>query len=178
MLTKKLSTVEKLGQVSVICTDKSGTLTQNQMTVREIWVAGHSLKVTGVGYEPVGNFVPNPTGRAWEKDLLGLLEVASCCNNSRLNPPSLEHPGWTSLGDQTEAALKVAAMKDGIHEEAVNRILPRIHELPFDARRKRMTTIHREVYGEIAFVKGAPREVLQLCTQILKYGQEIPLTDE
>jgi P-type Ca2+ transporter type 2C len=176
VLTKKLSTVEKLGQVSVICTDKSGTLTQNQMTVRDIWVAGHRVKVTGVGYEPAGDFVPNPTGRAWEKDLLSLLEVASCCNNSRLNPPSVEHPGWTSLGDQTEAALKVAAMKDGIYEEAANRILPRIHELPFDARRKRMTTIHREVNREIAFIKGSPREVLQLCTKILKYGQVIPLT--
>jgi P-type Ca2+ transporter type 2C len=178
VLTKKLSTVEKLGQVSVICTDKSGTLTQNQMTVRDIWVAGHRVKVTGVGYEPVGSFVPNPTGRAWEKDLLSLLEVACSCNNSRLNAPSIEHPGWTSLGDQTEAALKVAAMKDGILEDGVNRILPRIHELPFDARRKRMTTIHREVNREIAFVKGAPREVLQLCTKILKYGQEIPLTGQ
>lgn len=176
VLTKKLSTVEKLGQVSVICTDKSGTLTQNQMTVRDIWVAGHRLKVTGVGYEPVGNFVPNPTGRAWENDLLSLLEVACSCNNSRLNPPSIEHPGWTSLGDQTEAALKVAARKEGILEDAVNRILPRIHEIPFDARRKRMTTIHREVNREIAFVKGAPREVLQLCTKVLKYGQVISLT--
>lgn len=176
VLTKKLSTVEKLGQVSVICTDKSGTLTQNQMTVRDIWVAGHHVKVTGVGYEPVGSFVPNPTGRAWEKDLFGLLEVASCCNNSRINPPSIEHPGWTSLGDQTEAALKVAAIKDGILEENVNRLLPRIHELPFDARRKRMTTIHRDNNGDVAFIKGAPREVLQLCTRIVKYGQVIPLT--
>jgi P-type Ca2+ transporter type 2C len=176
VLTKKLSTVEKLGQVSVICTDKSGTLTQNQMTVRDIWIAGQRLKVTGVGYEPVGNFVPDPKGQAWEQDLLSLLEVASCCNNARINAPSLEHPGWTSLGDQTEAAMKVASMKEGITEEAVNRILPRIHEIPFDARRKRMTTIHREVNREIAFVKGAPREVLQLCTKILIQGAAVPLT--
>jgi len=177
VLTKKLSTVEKLGQVSVICTDKSGTLTQNQMTVRDIWVAGKRIKVTGVGYEPTGNFLPDPIGQVWEKDLLSLLEVASCCNNARINSPSLEHPGWTSLGDQTEAAMKVAAMKDGITEEALNRILPRIHEIPFDARRKRMTTIHREVNREIAFVKGAPREVLQLCTKILMHGEVIPLTN-
>jgi Ca2+-transporting ATPase len=111
VLAKKLSTVEKLGQVSVICTDKSGTLTQNQMTVRDIWVAQKRIKVTGVGYEPQGYFSPNPQGQTWEKDLLSLLEVASCCNNSRINRPSMEHPGWTSLGDQTEAALKVAAMK-------------------------------------------------------------------
>jgi magnesium-transporting ATPase (P-type) len=178
VLAKKLSIVEKLGLVSVICTDKSGTLTQNQMTVRDIWVARNRIKVTGVGYEPQGKFSPDPGGQNWEKDLLWLMEAAACCNNSRVNPPSIEHPTWTSLGDQTEAALKVAAMKAGIQEESVNRILPRAHELPFDARRKRMTTIHREVNREIAFVKGAPREVLQLCTQISLGGEVIPLTNE
>ncbi len=178
VLAKKLSTVEKLGQVSVICTDKSGTLTQNQMTVRDIWVAQKRLKVTGVGYEPVGTFSPDPKGQVWEKDLLCLLEVASCCNNARINAPSMEHPGWASLGDQTEAALKVAAMKDGIFEEAVNRILPRVHEIPFDARRKRMTTIHREVNCEIAFVKGSPREVLLLCTKVLMHGEAVTLTNQ
>jgi Ca2+-transporting ATPase len=178
VLAKKLSTVEKLGQVSVICTDKSGTLTQNQMTVRDIWVAHRRVKVTGVGYEPQGSFSPDPQGQVWEKDLLNLLEVASCCNNARINPPSVEHPGWTSLGDQTEAALKVATMKAGILEAAVNRILPRVHEIPFDARRKRMTTIHREVNREIAFVKGAPREVLQLCTKILVNEESVPLTNQ
>jgi magnesium-transporting ATPase (P-type) len=177
VLAKKLSTVEKLGQVSVICTDKSGTLTQNQMTVRDIWVARRRIKVTGVGYEPEGRFSPAPQGQAWEQDLFRLLEVASCCNNARINAPSLEHPGWTSLGDQTEAALKVAAMKDGILEEEVNRSLPRVHEIPFDARRKRMTTIHRESNHETAFVKGAPREVLQLCTHILVEGEVAPLTN-
>jgi P-type Ca2+ transporter type 2C len=178
VLAKKLSTVEKLGQVSVICTDKSGTLTQNQMTVRDIWVAQKRIKVTGVGYEPEGNFSPEPNGQPWEKDLLSLLEVASCCNNARINAPSMEHLGWTSLGDQTEAALKVAAMKAGITEDAVNQILPRIHEIPFDARRKRMTTIHREVNREIAFIKGSPREVLQLCTRVLVNDEAIPLTNQ
>ncbi len=178
VLAKKLSTIERLGQVSVICTDKSGTLTQNQMTVRDLWVARKRIKVTGAGYKPEGDFLPEPKGQIWEKDLLHLLEVAACCNNARINLPSLEHPGWTSLGDQTEAALKVAAMKDGIFEEAVNRILPRVHELPFDARRKRMTTIHREVNREIAFVKGAPREVLQLCTTILINDEVVPLTNQ
>jgi magnesium-transporting ATPase (P-type) len=178
VLAKKLSTVEKLGQVSIICTDKSGTLTQNQMTVRDIWVAQKRIKVTGVGYEPEGKFSPDPSGQVWEKDLLSLLEVASCCNNARINHPSVEHPGWTSLGDQTEAALKVAAMKDGILEEAVNQILPRIHEIPFDARRKRMTTIHREADHETAFVKGSPREVLQLCAQVLINGEAVPLTNQ
>ena len=178
VLAKKLSTVERLGQVSVICTDKSGTLTQNQMTVRAIWVARRRIQVTGAGYEPEGRFSPEPAGQAWENDLLSLLEVACSCNNARINAPSIEHPNWTSLGDQTEAALKVAAMKAGILEQAVNRILPRIHELPFDARRKRMTTIHRGVNREMAFIKGAPREVLQLCTKVLINGEEAPLTNQ
>jgi len=178
VLAKKLSTVEKLGQVSVICTDKSGTLTQNQMTVRDIWVARKRIKVTGVGYEPQGSFIPESKGQSWEKDLLCLLEVAASCNNARVNAPSLEHPTWTSLGDQTEAALKVTAMKANITEEALNRIIPRVHELPFDARRKRMTTIHREINQEIAFVKGAPREVLQLCTKIFMNGEPVSLTND
>jgi Ca2+-transporting ATPase len=178
VLVKKLSTIEKLGQVSVICTDKSGTLTQNQMTVRDIWVARQNIKVSGVGYEPVGKFSPKPDGQVWEKDLLSLLESAASCNNARLAPPSIEHPGWTSLGDQTEAAMKVAAMKGGIQEESLNRILPRVHEIPFDARRKRMTTIHRELNCEMAYVKGAPREVLLLCTQVLINDQVLPLTNE
>lgn len=178
VLAKKLSTVEKLGQVSVICTDKSGTLTQNQMTVRDIWVAQKKIKVSGVGYEPQGKFSPEPKGRPWEKDLLNLLEVALCCNNARINPPSMEHPGWTSLGDQTEAALKVTAMKAGLTEITLNQTLPRIHEIPFDARRKRMTTIHRELKSEIAFVKGSPREVLQLCTTILINNEVTALTNQ
>jgi P-type Ca2+ transporter type 2C len=177
VLAKRLDVVERLGNVSVICTDKSGTLTQNQMTVREIWVARHKLKVTGVGYEPKGRFLPSPTNTPYEKDLFNLLEAALCCNNSRINPPGPEHPTWTSLGDQTEAALKVAAMKYNIDEETVAGTLPRIHEIPFDARRKRMTTIHHSVDHEVAFVKGAPREVLQLCSHILVDGESQPLSE-
>ena len=139
VLIKQMSTIETLGATSVICTDKSGTLTQNQMTVREVWVAQQRLSITGAGYEPKGVFIPLPFGLPYEADLNLLLIGALCCNNSRLNPPTPDRPQWTSLGDQTEAAMKVAAMKEGITEEAVNRILPRIHELPFDARRKRMT---------------------------------------
>jgi magnesium-transporting ATPase (P-type) len=171
VLAKRLDVVERLGNVSVICTDKSGTLTQNQMTVREVWVARRQLRVTGAGYEPKGQFVPSPADTPYEKDLLRLLEAALCCNNARINPPGPEHPNWTSLGDQTEAAMKVAALKYNLNEQAVAVFLPRVHEIPFDARRKRMTTIHREVDREVAFIKGAPREVLQLCSHVLVDGE-------
>jgi magnesium-transporting ATPase (P-type) len=188
VLVKKLSILETLEHVSVICTDKSGTLTQNQMTVRQVWVGGKPLVVTGSGYEPKGEFVPNPGSEAADKDLKALLVAAMLCNNSRLNPPSLENPQWTVLGDQTEAALRVVALKSGLTEEALAHSLPRFHEIPFDARRKRMSTIHQvhrqdgsfpEVPAgqQVAFVKGAPREVLQLCTYIRMHGEVIPLDD-
>jgi magnesium-transporting ATPase (P-type) len=177
VLAKRLNVIETLGNVSVICTDKSGTLTQNQMTVREVWVARRRLKVTGVGYEPKGQYIPSPADTPFEKDFLSLLEAALCCNNARINPPGPEHPHWTSLGDQTEAAMKVAALKYKIDENAVAVFLPRVHEIPFDARRKRMTTIHREIDREVAFVKGAPREVLQLCSRILVDGETLPISE-
>jgi magnesium-transporting ATPase (P-type) len=177
VLIKQMSTIETLGATSVICTDKSGTLTQNQMTVREVWVAQQRLSVSGVGYEPKGMFIPLPFGLPYEADLNLLLTGALLCNNARLNPPTPDRPHWTCLGDQTEAALRVLAMKGGLNEQVVQFDYPRIHELPFDAKRKRMTTIHRRQGREIAFVKGAPREVLQLCTHISLNGEVVELNN-
>ena len=193
VLVKKLSKIETLGNISIICTDKSGTLTQNQMTVRELWVGGQRLRVSGVGYDPHGEFSPSPNSPALEKDLKALLSAAALCNNARLSPPSFENPRWSALGDQTEAALKVAAYKYGLSENELETQYPRVHELPFDAGRKRMSTIHKpspgEVNGvftlpvegvashlvgskpEIALVKGAPREVIHLCKSISLGGQ-------
>jgi len=177
VLVKKLAIVETLGTISVICTDKSGTLTQNQMTVRELWLAGRRISVSGVGYEPQGVFQTVEGPPPLQSDCNTLLAAALLCNNARLIPPSLESPKWSALGDQTEAALRVVALKGGANEAVLSDIFPRVHELPFDARRKRMTTIHRDVYGETAYVKGAPKEVLSLCTTILWDG-EICLLDE
>lgn len=188
VLVKKLSILETLEHVSIICTDKSGTLTQNQMTVRQVWVAGKPLVVSGSGYEPQGEFLPNPGSQPARRDLNALLTAAMLCNNSRLSPPTPDHPHWTVLGDQTEAALRVVAMKAGLEEEHLKKALPRIHEIPFDARRKRMSTIHQvhrlpdsfpeiQVNQQVAFIKGAPREVLQLCTHIRMHGEVVPLDD-
>ncbi len=199
VLVKKLSVLEKLGTVSTICTDKSGTLTQNQMTAREVWVAGNPLSISGVGYEPYGVFSPDPAGLPYADDLRALLIAAMCCNNARLSPPAPGKPQWTCLGDQTEAAMRVAALKGGIDEAQVAHHLPRIHELPFDARRKRMSTIHQVMgyrdlfqnggpdspggysvpafHPRVAFVKGAPREILQICSHILVNGKAQPLNN-
>jgi Ca2+-transporting ATPase len=193
VLTKKLSVIETLGTVSVICTDKSGTLTKNQMTVRAVWVARQRLEVTGIGYEPVGALIPESGKGPGKSDLDALLIAADLCNNARLVAPSPERPEWSCLGDQTEAALRVVSLKGGLDEAKLAKLLPRIHELPFDARRKRMTTIHKiagkndrdkkdsavlEQQAETAFVKGGPREVLHLCQTILIDGEVCPLTDE
>ena len=193
VLVKKLAAVEALGATSVICTDKSGTLTQNQMTVRRLWVAGKHFSVSGVGYEPSGEIRPLD-GEARPADLRALCKAALLCNNARLvapdSPsrqireagqpsvsPSFGENRWTSLGDQTEAALKVLALKCGLDEPALVKSYPRLHELPFEARRKRMSTIHHNSRSDIAFVKGAPREVLQLCTQILVDGDAVSLDE-
>jgi magnesium-transporting ATPase (P-type) len=177
VLAKRLSSVETLGNISVICTDKSGTLTQNQMTVREIWSGRNRIQVSGAGYEPKGTFTPSPSSPELRQDLTALLEAAVCCNNSRINSPTSASPTWTSLGDQTEVAMKVAALKFGLDEDELGTLLPRVHEIPFDAHRKRMATIHRTREGEIAFVKGAPREVLQLCNTLQVNGKIRPLDE-
>ncbi|MCX6093138.1 MAG: cation-transporting P-type ATPase [Candidatus Bipolaricaulota bacterium] len=177
-LIKKLSSVETLGSCTVICTDKTGTLTQNEMTVREAWIAGQHLTLSGVGYEPTGEFQPAPSDRAASAtDLRELVLGAALCNNAKLVPPQGEK-GWAILGDPTEAALLVAAAKGGLsHSDAVKEC-PRIRELPFDSARKRMSTIHPRESEEMAFVKGAPKEVLSLCTSILVNGEAVPMTDE
>jgi potassium/sodium efflux P-type ATPase len=205
-LIKKLSAVETLGCTTVICTDKTGTLTQNEMTVRALWVGGRRLAVSGVGYAPDGQIQleggdaePSPAARlgAPGDDLHQLLVAAALCNNARLvertgtGEVTSVSPQWAVLGDPTEAALKVAAFKGGVALAAEEERLPRWRELPFDSRRKRMSTIHLpaavgepgRMHGQyplayIVFVKGAPKEVLDLCTMIRLNGQDAPLDDD
>ncbi len=181
-LIKRLSAVETLGCTTAICTDKTGTLTQNAMTVRELWLAGRWLTVTGVGYAPEGQIVaqetplPTPVGG----DLRQLLLAAGLCNDARVVPPTPDAPAWTVLGDPTEAALRVVASKAGLDLDAEVQATPRRRALPFDARRKRMSTIHQAPgappeAARLVYVKGAPREILQLCCGVQRDGQEEPL---
>jgi Ca2+-transporting ATPase len=177
-LIKRLSAVETLGCTTAICTDKTGTLTQNAMTVRALWLAGRWLTVTGVGYGPEGQILEDdrPVPHPVDADLRPLLVAASLCNDARVLPPNTTAPQWTALGDPTEAALRVVARKGGIDLDAEAQRTPRRCELPFDAHRKCMSTIH--TVGEqacdmpLVYVKGAPREVLALCTRVLRHGQE------
>jgi calcium-translocating P-type ATPase len=174
IIVKKLSTVEALGSISTICTDKSGTLTQNQMTVQAIWAGGQRFSVTGIGYIPDGEIQTAEKKTAKSETLSRLLLAASACNNSRILEPTPEHPQGSCLGDQSEAALKVAAIK-GFADGST---LPRIHEFPFDPHRKRMTTIHVENRTNLAFVKGSPAEILSKCSQIRFDSEILPLDEK
>ncbi|MEZ4710220.1 MAG: cation-transporting P-type ATPase [Caldilineaceae bacterium] len=176
-LIKRLSAVETLGCTSVICTDKTGTLTQNEMTVRSLWVDGRTLTATGIGYDPAGQLM-GAEGQAvdvHDADVRQLLLTAALCNNARLLPPNADGARWTILGDPTEAALAVAAIKGGIDLTTTSQSAPRVRELPFESRRKRMTTIHAGQPNLTAHVKGAPKEVLELCTHIQHLGECRPL---
>ncbi|MDD7795503.1 cation-translocating P-type ATPase [Clostridium sp. 'White wine YQ'] len=184
-LVKTLSSVETLGSTTVICTDKTGTLTQNEMTVSNLWLINKEFKVTGVGYGPEGDiFEGNKKVKAEDdKDLKLLLTGAALCSNARLLPPSEESSRYTVLGDPTEACLGVVAEKAGINMHEQAELTPRLRELPFESRRKRMTTIHElqeEIEGtkRIAYIKGAPKEIMKLSETIRINGEVKAITDK
>lgn len=171
-LIKKLSSVETLGCTSVICTDKTGTLTTNQMSVRKLWVNNKVIEVTGSGYEPVGSF--SFEGRALSTDsfkddnLELLLRAGSLCNTAKLIAPSGTQNYWSIIGDPTEGALLTLAQKAGFNsdQERQTNILER--RFPFDSVRKRMSSINKLSNGELCvFVKGAPKELMDLSTKII-----------
>lgn len=184
-LVKKLSSVETLGSTSVICTDKTGTLTQNEMTVSRLWMRHRQYEVTGIGYSADGMIMGNGKQVTAKEDLglAQLLTAAAFCSNARLIPPNEESPKYTVLGDPTEACLGVVAQKAGLNIPLQLEKTPRLKELPFESRRKRMTTIHgldRAIDGSerIAYVKGAPKEVMTLSNFIYENGKAEPMTDE
>jgi len=176
-LIRKLSAVETLGCTTFICSDKTGTMTQDQMTVRRIYVNGEMMEVTGVGYEPVGQFRLNHRPILPENypSLLKLLHIGSLCNDTSLY---CEENKWQIKGDPTEGALIVLAAKAGLWADELNQKFPRLAEIPFTSERKRMTTIHKTPEGKIACSKGAPEIVLASCRYYLQDGEEKPLTEE
>ncbi|MFE0515876.1 cation-translocating P-type ATPase [Streptomyces sp. NPDC058964] len=169
-LVKQLLAVEALGSTSVVCTDKTGTLTQAEMTVVRLWANGASHAVSGVGYTPVGEVAEAGSVRR-------LLRAAALCSNARLVPPT-GRDGWRVLGDTTEGALVVAAMKAGMDPAAEEARTPRVAEHPFDSVRKLMSTVHRDGDGAYeACVKGAPLELLTRCVALDREGRATPLTE-
>ncbi|MFZ0613192.1 MAG: cation-translocating P-type ATPase [Desulfobacterales bacterium] len=176
-LVKKMPAVETLGCTTVICTDKTGTLTRGEMTVRRLYAAGRSIEVSGTGYDPQGTF-SDPEGRTLTADaaLEHLLAGAVLCNNSELRSGD---DGWTIKGDPTEAAFLVAAVKAGISIEQTRAAHPRLEEVPFSSERKCMTTLHRREDGRpVAYMKGALEVVLTCCSFLVEAGETVPLTSE
>jgi Ca2+-transporting ATPase len=196
-LIRKLPAVETLGSASAICSDKTGTLTQNEMMVMQMYVDQTLLSISGEGYKPEGE-VQEDGRRAELRDYPSarpLLQAALLCNDARLEREATDGSpteNWRMVGDPTEGALVVAAAKADLWKNRVEEVYPRLAEVPFDSERKRMSTIHRvpEDAGEgalkpwvkglgpyAAYVKGAPDIVLGLCTHVLEDGREFPLEE-
>ena len=177
VIIKKLNAVETLGSTSVICSDKTGTLTKNEMTVKEIFLSNDFIQVSGVGYIPEGQFIKNQSLIQPEKDhnLMHLLTIATACNNANIIKEDGHH---LITGDPTEAALLVAAKKTGIDRHHLEDTMPRLHEFPFDSTRKMMSTIIKQKNSQLVCVKGAPDEILKKCRKIVIQNSIIHLTEQ
>ena len=177
-IIRKLAAAETLGAVTVICSDKTGTLTKGEMTVRRVYVDNKIYEVTGVGYEPKGEFILRGEKIEPEKEeaLIYLLKIGALCNNALIVK---EKEKWEVIGDPTEAALIVAAEKAGLKYKTLEKNYPRIGEIPFTSERKCMTTIHlTPEKKKVALLKGAPEVVLEKCTYILDNGKIKKLTEK
>jgi Ca2+-transporting ATPase len=179
-LVKRLSAVETLGATTIICTDKTGTLTKNEMTAKLIRIGKQTYHVTGTGYDPAAGFI------TWDKRIplslsaLSKLELffttIALASNARVQPPDAEHGTWYCVGDPTEGALISLARKAHIDPDKLDELYPEIKEFQFDSARKRMSSV-RHYNGQLmVFTKGAPENVLERCTKIWDNGKVRKLT--
>ncbi|MDK8180847.1 calcium-translocating P-type ATPase, SERCA-type [Paenibacillus sp. UMB4589-SE434] len=196
-IVRKLPSVETLGCASVICSDKTGTLTQNKMTVTNLWLGGRTLEVSGEGYEPIGHISEQgqPLDLKNDQQLRRLLQISALCNNAVLDevyPEEAEmeksgkgakrkgrddvQPVWGIKGDPTEGALLVMAAKLGVTASSIGSAYQRVQELPFDSERKRMSVVVEHQGGSILFTKGAPDVLMDRCAYVLWDGKVVPFT--
>ena len=177
-IVKKLLAVETLGTTTVICSDKTGTLTQNEMTVVKVYTDWKILNITGGGYDPVGDFLQD--GEKIELDSIGdldtLLSISALTNDA-----NLEKSGdvYKIIGDPTEGALVTLAGKANIKKAEINKSYPRVEEIPFDSERKMMTTFHENYIPEkvVSFTKGAPDIIIDRCSHISMDNKIVPFTE-
>ncbi len=177
-LVRRLPAVETLGSVTVICTDKTGTLTKNEMTVCVYALDQRRVEVTGAGYEPVGKFQDGdkPVDPRSDEHLALALRIGMLCNDAKVERTDGRE---TVLGDPTEAALIVAAEKAGMNQATLAPDFPRISEVPFDSTSKRMVTVHRSSQGPtLAYIKGSPGRLLASCKSQVRDAGVTPLTEE
>ena len=177
-LIRKLPSVETLGCATVICSDKTGTLTRNEMTVRAVYAGGRTFEVSGIGYEPAGEFslAGAPAEPGSDPELRAALEAGVLCNGARL----VRTPDAPArmIGDPTEGALLVCAGKAGLWKETLEAERPFVEEIPFDSARKMMTVVRRGPGGRlVAYVKGAPDILLSRCTHVSENGRRRPIQE-
>jgi Ca2+-transporting ATPase len=181
VVVKRLSSVETLGSTTVMCVDKTGTITSGEMMLKELWTNSEIFEVTGDGYSPDGFVVTQGrrVTRAERPHIVAMFEVATFCNNAKLNPPSDRISRWTVLGDPTDGAFLVFAGKGDFNVSEALTDNPRIGLLPFDSKRRLMTSIHKTSNGKtIAYSKGASLELLSRCSTIFLDNRYLPLDDE
>ncbi len=189
-IVRALPAVETLGCATVICSDKTGTMTQNEMTVRQLYLSGEFISVSGEGYEPRGAFA-YPDNKLWlTKNSEGLnqaFKIAVLCNNAILRKNSVGVTGlfrnnvkatWSIDGDPTEGALLVAAAKGGLWRETLEKREKRLHEVTFDSERKRMSVVYDLQGGKICYCKGAPDVILNKCNRVWFNGAVIVLSKD
>jgi magnesium-transporting ATPase (P-type) len=172
VLVKRLSAVQTLGSVTVICTDKTGTITKGEMTVRKVYAGNSIFDVSGLGYHPDGRFSQNgdTVKIGGHQALDKLIEVAALCNLATLEPPPDSKPGrgLTIIGDTLDGALLIAAMKYGLDIQALRNEWPKVHVIPFDSERKSETTVHRLMKKFLVCLKGSPSKVFPICTRAIQ----------
>jgi Ca2+-transporting ATPase len=180
VVVRRLSSVETLGSTTVMCVDKTGTITSGEMMLTELCANGEIFEVTGDGFSPDG-FVTAQGRRVTKEErphIVALFEVAAFCNNSKLNPPSDKIGRWTVLGDPTDGAFLVFAGKGDFNISEALAKNPRVGLLPFDSKRRLMTSIHQSPNGRFAaYSKGASRELLSRCSMIFLGNQRVPIDD-
>jgi Ca2+-transporting ATPase len=183
-LMRRLPAVETLGSTSVICSDKTGTLTRDEMTARKLYVAGHLLDVSGAGYRPHGEFsfegkrveLAPEHDHPLHQPVRDLLRAAALASDAQIVRGEAVD-SWTIRGDPTEGALVVAAAKAGLHKPELEQRFPRRHEIPFASETKRMTTLHEHGEGMVAYAKGAPEVILESCVARRTAEGEVPLDE-
>lgn len=176
-LVRRLPAVETLGSTSVICTDKTGTLTKGEMTVRKLFLDSRIVEVSGAGYDPSGRFISDGSATESSAELRLLLQAGALASDAQLIE-DVSAGRWRIIGDPTEGALVVAAAKAGLDKTALESEYPRVHEIPFTSERKRMTTLHAASKGQVAYSKGAPEVILEYCTQELTASGLIALDEK
>ncbi len=180
-IVRRLPSVETLGSTTVICSDKTGTITKSEMTVTTLFTSGMTISVSGVGYNKDGKFTraSESFDPLTDEHVHKLLEIGQLCSNSVLQPEPSGKSDWTIVGDPTEGSLLVLAEKAGLTHKATMEEFTEVSEISFDSQRKRMTSITIDKQKQLtAFSKGAPEVLLPLCTRIYENGQVVPLTDE